>query len=59
MQYAAYFDGVGAKSFRILGGMFGVGISQQIKDAYTYLSDHYQDQNDEIWCIGFSRGGIV
>ncbi|KAI8880204.1 hypothetical protein K501DRAFT_255398 [Backusella circina FSU 941] len=58
-QYAAYFDGVGTKSFYILGGMFGVGISQQIKDAYTYLCNHYQDKNDEIWCIGFSRGAYA
>lgn len=61
IQIAQYFKGVGATQDGIkkyLGGAFGVGISDQIKQAYAFLSENFQDpETDEIWLLGASRGG--
>lgn len=56
-QVHTYFSGVGTSQYHILGGLFGYGISKQIKSAYSYLCRNYRDERDEIWLIGFSRGG--
>jgi uncharacterized protein (DUF2235 family) len=54
-----YYPGLGTSGkFILLGGAFGFGISNQIISAYKYICKNYQDENDEIWLIGFSRGGI-
>jgi uncharacterized protein (DUF2235 family) len=42
-----------------LGGAFGYGISDQIISAYEYACKNYQDAQDEIWLIGFSRGAFA
>lgn len=53
-----YFPGVGTEWYnRLRGGMFGYGINEQIENAYKYISTNYRDSEDQIWLIGFSRGG--
>ncbi|RCH86545.1 hypothetical protein CU098_007543 [Rhizopus stolonifer] len=58
-QVHTYFSGVGTSQYHILGGLFGYGISKQIKSAYSYLCRNYRDERDEIWLIGFSRGAYA
>lgn len=53
-----YFPGLGTKGkYPLLGGLFGYGITNQILSAYQYICKNYRNENDEIWLIGFSRGG--
>lgn len=53
-----YYPGLGTTgSFPLLGGAFGFGITNQIQSAYKFICKNYQDENDEIWLLGFSRGG--
>ncbi|KAI8375976.1 uncharacterized protein BYT42DRAFT_572960 [Radiomyces spectabilis] len=59
LQVARYFPGVGTTTFKQFSGIFGLGISQQIIDAYVFLSENYRDENDEIWIIGYSRGAYA
>ncbi|KAI9341855.1 hypothetical protein BD770DRAFT_330017, partial [Pilaira anomala] len=42
-----------------LGGFFGYGIEEQIKNAYEYICANYRNEDDEIWLIGFSRGAYA
>jgi uncharacterized protein (DUF2235 family) len=58
-QLRKYIEGVGSGSFtRIRGGLFGVGLSDNIKEAYRWLVQNY-DPGDEIFCFGFSRGAYT
>ncbi|MFK8008526.1 MAG: DUF2235 domain-containing protein [Saprospiraceae bacterium] len=52
-----YYDrGVGTGMFEsVLGGGFGVGLEVNVREAYNWLVDHYND-GDEIYIFGFSRG---
>jgi uncharacterized protein (DUF2235 family) len=42
----------------IIGGMFGQGIDDNIRLAYEWLVENYND-GDEIFIFGFSRGGYT
>lgn len=54
-----YCPGLGTTgNYHLLGGMFGYGITDQIISAYQFICKNYRNENDEIWLIGFSRGGI-
>jgi uncharacterized protein (DUF2235 family) len=58
---ARYYDeGVGTGPWydRWLGGAFGVGLSQNILQAYTWLVEKYED-GDELFFFGFSRGAYT
>lgn len=59
-QLAKYFKGVGTDGIadRILGGIFGEGISSRIKEGYAYLVQQYE-LGDEIFLVGFSRGAYT
>jgi uncharacterized protein (DUF2235 family) len=59
-QVVQYGCGVGSKGGidRVLGGYFGVGIDQHIKDLYTFLLMNYDD-GDEVFMFGFSRGSYT
>ncbi|KAK6865709.1 hypothetical protein PG995_002237 [Apiospora arundinis] len=63
-QIIYYQVGVGSSSGivgivpRILGGAFGVGIAENIREAYSYICANYVD-GDEIVLIGFSRGAFT
>ena len=55
-QLSRYINGVGTDwCDRLLGGVFGVGLSRRIQDGYRFLVQHYQP-GDEIFVFGFSRG---
>jgi len=66
-QIVFYDEGVGsgneaeklfAKGDRILGGAFGIGIDNNIEDAYRFLCLNYEP-GDEIYLFGFSRGAYT
>lgn len=43
---------------KLIGGAFGEGLSKNVRDAYQFLVDHYDD-GDEIYLFGFSRGAYT
>ncbi|MFO1069833.1 MAG: DUF2235 domain-containing protein [Geminicoccaceae bacterium] len=54
-----YDEGVGTRSAeRFTGGAFGAGLSQNVCDAYHFLSQHYAP-GDSIYIFGFSRGAYT
>lgn len=59
-QVVYYSEGVGTQwgLDRILGGGFGMGLSQNIIKAYRFIVHNYQ-QGDEIYLFGFSRGAYT
>ena len=60
-QSVYYDDGVGASSSgvrRVLEGATGIGIDEQIYNAYRHICINYE-QNDEICLFGFSRGAFA
>ncbi|HZZ73324.1 MAG TPA: DUF2235 domain-containing protein [Pirellulales bacterium] len=58
-QKAFYDAGVGTHWFdRWTGGMFGAGLSDNIRNGYRWLMQHY-DPGDEIYLFGFSRGAFT
>ncbi|CCJ08385.1 DUF2235 domain-containing protein [Methylocystis sp. SC2] len=58
-QLVHYIAGVGTRrGEKFKGGTFGYGISNNIKDAYSFLVSNY-DENDEIYLFGFSRGAYT
>lgn len=55
-QLAHYVGGVGTRrGERLLGGVFGYGLSENIKEGYRFLASNFQP-GDEIYIFGFSRG---
>ena len=60
-QIAFYDDGVGTeqiKLLKVLGGMFGAGLTRNVKELYTSLCRVYEP-GDEIFLFGFSRGAFT
>lgn len=60
-QVIYYHAGVGSTSSRwsrIKGGAFGAGISENIRETYSFICANYVD-GDEIILIGFSRGAYT
>ena len=60
-QYSFYDDGVGADGTpieKLLGGAFGAGLFQKIKDGYSAISNVYEE-GDEVFIFGFSRGAYT
>ncbi|KAI2639746.1 hypothetical protein GGS26DRAFT_601344 [Hypomontagnella submonticulosa] len=60
-QIVYYHSGVGTGPgaiVKILGGAFGIGIAENIREAYSYICANYVD-GDEIILIGFSRGAFT
>lgn len=60
-QIAFYDDGVGTetfKPFKVLGGAFGWGLSNNVKQLYASLARSY-DAGDNIFLFGFSRGAFT
>lgn len=70
-QQIAYYDtGVGtisesdawsrfkSKAIGIFGLITGYGLDTNVLDAYEFLSDHYEE-DDEIYLLGFSRGAYT
>lgn len=69
-QIAFYDTGVGtisesdawsrfkSKASGIFGLITGYGLDSNVLDAYQFLSDHYEE-DDEIYLLGFSRGAYT
>jgi hypothetical protein len=60
-RVATYYDpGVGTEGGvdRYAGGMFGMGLSANVLEAYRFLSMNYRD-GDNIYIFGFSRGAFT
>ena len=60
-QIVFYDPGVGSSGravARWVDGMLGSGLSQNVQDAYRFLSDNHQD-GDDIFLFGFSRGAYT
>jgi uncharacterized protein (DUF2235 family) len=60
-QLPFYDSGVGADGNpieKLLGGAFGTGLFQKVKDGYTRIA-HVYEAGDEIFIFGFSRGAYT
>jgi uncharacterized protein (DUF2235 family) len=60
-QVPYYDDGVGSDGIpieKLLGGAFGVGLFQKIKDGYSKIAQVYE-AGDAIFLFGFSRGAYT
>lgn len=59
VQEKHYVEGVGNKPLsRLTGGAFGAGLSDNVKDAYAFVVEHYEP-GDELFFFGFSRGAYT
>jgi uncharacterized protein (DUF2235 family) len=60
-QVPYYDDGVGSDGSlieKLLGGAFGEGLFQKIKDGYTKIAQVYEP-GDDLFIFGFSRGAFT
>ncbi|MFF8195649.1 DUF2235 domain-containing protein [Streptomyces bobili] len=58
-QRVYYHRGVGThRRERLRGGAFGVGLSRNVLDAYEFLIETYEP-DDELFLFGFSRGAFT
>ncbi|MFC0864373.1 DUF2235 domain-containing protein [Sphaerimonospora cavernae] len=57
-QLAYYQPGVGTLRNRLLGGAVGLGLSDNVMDAYLWLTTRYAP-GDDISLFGFSRGAYT
>lgn len=58
-QLCYYSAGVGTqKGEHLSGGMFGIGINEEVLSAYEWLVDHYEP-DAKIFIFGFSRGAFT
>ena len=61
VEQLLYYDpgvGTGGRWDRIKGGVFGVGLSENVTQAYRKIGEHYQD-GDHLFLFGFSRGAFT
>jgi len=61
LQLAFYQQGVGADGLaieKILGGTSGLGLSDNIKEAYHFIVENYSP-GDRLFLLGFSRGAFT
>lgn len=58
-QLVYYSAGVGTQSGeKIYGGMFGIGINEEVLSAYEWLIEHYEPDS-QLFIFGFSRGAFT
>ena len=58
-QLVCYVTGVGTRwGERVRGGAFGYGLDANIREAYHFLADHYEE-GDQLFFFGFSRGAYT
>lgn len=60
-QVGFYDKGVGVDGTpieQLIGGAFGTGLFQKVKDGYTQVA-HLYEQDDPIFLFGFSRGAYT
>lgn len=65
IQRKEYIQGVGTGALdHITGGGFGIGLEQNVREAYNWLVQNFNDgpaggEPDEIYIFGFSRGAYT
>src|SRR3954454_17620 len=58
-QVLPYEAGVGTRrGERLVGGVFGVGLSRNVQDCYRFLVESYEP-GDKLYFFGFSRGAYT
>src|SRR5580658_6823071 len=58
-QVCYYSAGVGTQfGQRLIGGMFGYGLDDEVIQAYQWLIEHYTP-DDHVFLFGFSRGAFT
>jgi len=58
-QQVYYSAGVGtAKGEKVTGGLFGIGINEEVEAAYEWLVEHYVE-GAQLFIFGFSRGAFT
>jgi len=60
-QIVHYHSGLGTegtKFSRLLGGATGKGLSENVRESYSFLANNYH-HGDEIFLLGFSRGAFT
>ena len=61
VQVGYYDNGVGTSNFKplaLLGGIFGIGLQDNVLRLYAFLCRNYQP-GDRIYVFGFSRGAFT
>jgi hypothetical protein len=58
VNYQAGVGSMGGPAARAVGGATGMGLKENMREAYTYLAINWK-QNDQIFLIGFSRGAFT
>ncbi|WP_062464037.1 DUF2235 domain-containing protein [Demequina soli] len=59
VQHVHYLPGVGTRpGERILGGVFGWGLSREVRDGYRAIAAEFEP-GDEIFLLGYSRGAYT
>ena len=58
MEAAGAVTTVGRKVTKLLGKAIGYGLETDIRDAYVFLMNHFQD-GDRVFLFGFSRGAYT
>lgn len=55
-----YVPGVGTKPLeRLRGGIFGLGLDDNIRNGYRFIAEHHRSEEDRIFLIGYSRGAFT
>src|SRR5918993_905531 len=59
-QEVRYIEGVGTGPFdRLRGGLLGVGLDDDIREAYGFIAARHHSDDDRIHLIGYSRGAFA
>jgi uncharacterized protein (DUF2235 family) len=59
-QEVRYLEGVGTGRFdRLRGGILGMGLEDDIREAYSFIAAHHRSDDDRIHLIGYSRGAFA
>ncbi|WP_062385665.1 DUF2235 domain-containing protein [Demequina iriomotensis] len=57
-QHVHYVAGVGTEGPKLLGGAFGWGLSENVREGYLRIAEEYEP-GDEIYLFGYSRGAYT
>jgi len=58
IYYQAGVGSVGNIANKLIGGLVGAGIAENVREAYTFIANNYE-RGDEIFLLGFSRGAFT
>ena len=61
-NYTLYVKGVGTAGpglWKNITGMTGLGIRRDVRQAYSFITEHYRGEQDKIYIFGFSRGATA